>query len=499
MAVAQLRSAEPSGRGFHAGGLDVGRIKREFPIFDNNPGLVFLDSGASAQKPRQVIDGIADFYRTEYANVHRGVYRLSARSTDRFEEAREKVRCLLNAAADREIVFVRGATEAINLVAQSWGPANLTAGDEIVISDVEHHSNIVPWQQLRDRSGSSSSSRRPTTPASSIWPRFEALLSPRTRLVSVTHVSNVTGATLPVERITELAHANGAKVLIDGCQAVPRMPVDVRALGCDFYVFSGHKAYGPTGIGVLWARYDVLEAMPPWQTGGGTILNVEIDHTDFQDPPHRFEAGTPDIAGAVGLGLACDFIERIGRDAIREHEEALTGYAIDLISRIPGVNVVPGGQRRISVFSFNVEGVHPHDVGTVLDRHNVAVRVGHHCAQPLMEKLGPRRHGARLARHLQRREPTSTASPRRSRPAGRCSSESRDRRRSARTLPGHHPRPRPPPAQFPCARRIRRIWRAATTRCAATGSRSISRSTATGSTMSASRGAAARSRPPRRR
>ena len=288
---------------------------------------------------------------------------------------------------------------------------------------------------------------------------------------------------------------SGAKVLIDGCQAVPRMPVDVRALGCDFYVFSGHKAYGPTGIGVLWARYELLEAMPPWQTGGGTILNVEIDHTDFQDPPHRFEAGTPDIAGAVGLGLACDFIERIGREAIREHEEALTGYAVDRISRIPGVTVVPGGQRRISVFSFNVEGVHPHDVGTVLDRHNVAVRVGHHCAQPLMEKLGL----AGTVRASLGVYNDETDIDRLAEAIEACREMFSDERRSARTLPGHHPRSRPPPAQFPRAASTRRIWRAATTRCAATGSRSISRSTATGSTMSASRGAAARSRPPRRR
>src|SRR3954453_12641115 len=343
MAAAPLRSIEPATSGFAAAGLDVGRIKREFPIFDNNPGLVFLDSGASAQKPRQVIDGIADFYRTEYANVHRGVYRLSARSTDRFEAAREKVRALLNAEADREIVFVRGATEAINLVAQSWGPASLKSGDEIFISDVEHHSNIVPWQQLRDRLGLKLVVAPTDATGEFDLARFEALLSPRTRLVAMTHVSNVTGATLPVERITELAHAHGAKVLVDGCQAVPRMRVDVRALGCDFYVFSGHKAYGPTGIGVLWARYELLEAMPPWQTGGGTILSVEYDHTDVQNPPHRCKAGTPDIAGAVGLGLACVFIEAICRGAIREHEEALTGYPFDLISRIFGVNVVPGG------------------------------------------------------------------------------------------------------------------------------------------------------------
>src|SRR3954453_1585455 len=249
MAAAPLRSADTTTRLSTVGRLDVARIKREFPIFEKNPGLVFLDSGASAQKPRQVIDGIADFYRTDYANVHRGVYRLSARSTDRFEEAREKVRALLNAAADREIVFVRGATEAVNLVAQSWGPASLKPGDEIVISDVEHHSNIVPWQQLRDRCGVKLVVAPTDATGEFDLARFEALLSPRTRLVAVTHISNVTGTILPVERITALTHERGIKVLIDGCQAVPRMPVDVRALGCDFYAFSGHKAYGPTGIG----------------------------------------------------------------------------------------------------------------------------------------------------------------------------------------------------------------------------------------------------------
>jgi cysteine desulfurase / selenocysteine lyase len=390
MAVAPLRKEAAPGapHGAPSRGLDPRALRREFPVFERNPGLVFLDSGASAQKPRQVIDGIAEFYRSDYANVHRGVYQLSQRSTDHFEAARETVRRFLNAADEREIVFGRGATEAINLVAQSWGPAHLKGGDEIVISDVEHHSNIVPWQILRDRVGAKLLVAPTDDTGEFDLGAFEALLSPRTRLVAVTHISNVTGARLPVERIVELAHKAGAKVLVDGCQAVPRMPVDVRALGCDFYLFSGHKAYGPTGTGVLYGRYELLEAMPPWQTGGGMILNVELDHTDFQEPPHRFEAGTPDIAGAVGLGLAIDFIEEIGREAIRDHEEALTGYAVDRVSRIPGVNIVPGGQRRLSVFSFNVEGVHPHDVGTVLDRHQVAVRVGHHCAQPLMEKLG---------------------------------------------------------------------------------------------------------------
>ena len=383
MAASPLRIENGLARGF-----DPRIVRREFPIFATHPDLVFLDSGASAQKPRAVIDGIADFYRTDYANVHRGVYSLSARATDRFEEAREKARAFLNAADEREIVFLRGATEAINLVAQSWGPACLKAGDEIVISDVEHHSNIVPWQMLCERIGTRLIVA-PTDPTGEFdLAAFEALLNARTRLVAVTHISNVTGTLLPIERIVELAHAKGARVLIDGCQALPRMPVDVQALGCDFYVFSGHKAYGPTGTGVLYGRYDALLSMPPWQTGGGMITSVEYAKTEFQDPPHRFEAGTPDIAGAVGLGLALDFIESLGREAIAEHEQALTGYAVDKLSRIPDVQIAPGGQHQLSIVSFNIDGVHPHDVGTVLDQHGVAVRVGHHCAQPLMEKLG---------------------------------------------------------------------------------------------------------------
>src|SRR6202162_3768173 len=285
MAAAPLRKDE-----VRPGRLDPRLLRREFPIFETNPGLVFLDSGASAQKPRSVIDGLSEFYRDDYANVHRGVYALSGRSTDRFEEAREKARAFLNAADEREIVFVRGATEAFNLVAQSWGPARVQAGDEVVISDVEHHSNLVPWQMLCRRMGAHLVVA-PTDPTGEFdLARFEELLSPRTRLVAVTHISNVTGALLPVERIVELAHERGALVLIDGCQAVPRLPVDVRALGCDFYAFSGHKAYGPTGTGVLYGRFDALEAMPPWQFGGGMITNVTYPETEFQEPPHRFEA-----------------------------------------------------------------------------------------------------------------------------------------------------------------------------------------------------------------
>jgi cysteine desulfurase/selenocysteine lyase len=368
--------------------IDPIALRREFPIYENNPGLVFLDSGASAQKPASVIDGVAEFYRRDYANVHRGVYQLSQRSTDAFEAARETTRAFLNAGDANEIVFTRGTTEGINLVAQSWGPAFLKAGDEIIVSDIEHHSNFVPWQMICERMGARLVIA-PTGPDGGFdLAAFEALLSPRTKMVAVVHVGNVTGAVLPVERIVELAHAKGAKVLIDGAQAIPRMPVDVRAIGCDFYVFSGHKAYGPSGIGVLWGRYELLAAMPPWQSGGGMITQVTAAHTDFQEPPHRFEAGTPDMSGAHGLKLALDFIEGIGREAIREHEEALTGYTLDRLARIPGLHLVAGGQRRLSVVSFNLDGIHPHDVGTVLDEQGVAVRVGHHCAQPLMDKLG---------------------------------------------------------------------------------------------------------------
>jgi len=383
MTTASLRSVYPG-----AGGFDPRQIRREFPIFANNPELVFLDSGASAQKPRAVIDRIADYYRTDYANVHRGVYRLSARSTELFEEAREKVRRFLNAADPREIVFVRNTTEAINLVAQSWGPAFLQPGDEVLISVLEHHSNIVPWQLLRDRIGI----RLVVAPLDATGgldlAGFETRLSPRTRLVAITHVANATGAVVPVETIVRLAHAKGAKVLIDGSQAAPRLPVDVQALECDFYAFTGHKVYGPTGIGALYGRYELLSAMPPWQGGGEMILHVTFDKTEYQEPPHRFEAGTPDISGAIGLGAAIDFIEELGRDNIIEHEEALTGYGVDRLSHIPGLRLLDAGQRRLGILSFDLEGVHPHDIAQVLDQRRVAVRAGHHCAQPLMEWFG---------------------------------------------------------------------------------------------------------------
>jgi cysteine desulfurase / selenocysteine lyase len=371
-----------------AAAFDPRVVKRDFPIFARHPGLVFLDSGASAQKPAVVIDGVAEFYRSDYANIHRGVYRLSARSTELYEAARERARRFLNARDAAEIVFVRGATEAINLVANSWGATFLAPGDEVVITELEHHANIVPWQLLRDRVGFTLKVAPVDATGGLDLAAFEALLGPRTKLVAVTHLANATGALLPVEAIVRLAHAKGAKVLIDGCQAAPRMPVDVRALGCDFYTFSGHKTYGPTGIGVLYARKAILDAMPPWQGGGDMILNVTFEQTTFQDPPARFEAGTPDISGAIGLAVALDYIDGLGREAILAHEAALTAYGVDRLSRLPGVHIVGAGQQRYAILSLNVDGIHPHDLATILDQHHIAVRAGHHCAQPLVDKLG---------------------------------------------------------------------------------------------------------------
>jgi cysteine desulfurase/selenocysteine lyase len=375
-------------RSLPQGALDPRAIRRDFPIFERNPGLVFLDSGASAQKPAAVIDGVAEYYRSDYANVHRGVYRLSARSTELYEGAREKVRRFLNAADHREIVFVRNATEAINLVAWSWGQTFLKAGDEVLITVMEHHANIVPWQLLRDRIGLKLVVAPIDATGGLDMAAFEKLLTAKTKLVAVTQVSNVTGAVLPVESIVRLAHGRGAKVLLDGCQAAPRLPIDVQALDCDFYVFSGHKTYGPTGIGVLYGKKAVLDGMPPWQGGGDMILEVTFEKTTFQDPPHRFEAGTPDISGAIGLGIALDYLESLGREAVFEHEAQLTGYGVDRLAAVPGVHLLPAGQRRLAILSVHVDGIHPHDLATVLDQHKVAIRAGHHCAQPFLDKLG---------------------------------------------------------------------------------------------------------------
>jgi cysteine desulfurase/selenocysteine lyase len=368
-------------------GFDPRRVKRDFPIFANNPGLVFLDSAASAQKPASVIDRVSDFYRTDYANVHRGVYRLSTKSSELYENARSRAARFLNAAHDSEIVFVRGATEGINLVVQSWGAAFLKPGDEVLITELEHHANIVPWQLLRDRIGFALKVAPIDTTGGLDLAALEKLITPKTKMVAVTQLANATGALVPVATIAKMAHAKGAKFLVDGCQAAPRMKVDVRAIDCDFYTFSGHKMYGPTGIGVLYGKRDLLQAMPPWQAGGDMILNVTFEKTTFQDPPARFEAGTPDISGAIGLATALDYIDALGLDAIEAHEAALTEYGVDQLARLPGVRLVPAGQHRFGILSFAVDGIHPHDVASILDQHNVAVRAGHHCAQPLLDKL----------------------------------------------------------------------------------------------------------------
>jgi cysteine desulfurase / selenocysteine lyase len=368
--------------------LNPQALRRDFPIFTNNPGLVFLDSAASSQKPNIVIDGVSDFYRRDYANIHRGVYRLSAKSTELYEKARARAAKFLNANHDSEIVFVRGATEGINLVAYSWGGTFLKAGDEVLLTELEHHANIVPWQILRDRIGFKIVAAPIDATGGLDLAALEKLITPRTKLVAVTQLANATGAMVPVEAIARLAHAKGAKILVDGCQAAPRLPVDVQALDCDFYVFSGHKIYGPTGIGVLYSKKAILESMPPFQGGGDMILNVTFEKTLYQDPPSRFEAGTPDISGAIGLAIALDYVDAIGRDAILAHEEQLTGYGVDKIAGMPGVRLVGAGQRRLGILSVEAEGIHPHDLATLLDGHNVAVRAGHHCAQPLMDKLG---------------------------------------------------------------------------------------------------------------
>ena len=369
---------------------DVEAIRRDFPILSrtvHGKPLVFLDSAASAQKPQIVIDAVANCYSEEYANIHRGVYFLSQLATEKFEGARGKVQRFLNAAEAREIVFTRNATEAINLVASSYGRRFLKKGDEIILSEIEHHSNIVPWQLLRDETGIVIKVAPVDDRGALLLDRFRALLSERTKLVAVTHMSNALGTVLPVKEIARLAHDAGALVLVDGCQAVPHMPVDVREIDADFYVFSGHKLYGPSGIGVLYAKAPLLEAMPPYQGGGEMIVSVSFEKSTYAPIPHKFEAGTPHIAGAIGLGAAIDYVTATGLNRISNHEHALTTYATERLMAIPGVSLVGTAPGKGSILSFTVEGVHPHDVGTILDHHGIAVRAGHHCAQPVMDRF----------------------------------------------------------------------------------------------------------------
>ena len=368
--------------------LDTAAIRAEFPglLLTDGRAWHYLDTGATAQKPQAVIDACAHAMGRDYATVHRGVYARSAEMTLAYEAARANVARFIGGRAE-EVVFVRGATEAINLVAQSWGPANLKAGDRILLSMLEHHSNIVPWQLLAARVGAHIDVVPLTDDGRIDLDAAAAMIAPAHKLVAFAHVSNVLGSVLDVQRAVALAHGVGAKVLIDGCQAVPRLPVDVAALGADFYVFSAHKMYGPTGIGALWARAEILEAMPPWQGGGSMIDRVTFAGTTWAPPPQRFEAGTPAIVEGIGLSAAIDWIEQHGREAIAAHEIALTARARAELSRMNSVRVF-GPEDGIGVVSFALEGVHPHDLGTILDEEGVAIRAGHHCAQPLMAHLG---------------------------------------------------------------------------------------------------------------
>ena len=382
---------QPSASGHDVGGLDVARIRRDFPIFAHpvqGKRLVFLDSAASAQKPRAVIDAERHVYEAEYANVHRGVYWLSQRATDAYEGAREKVRQFLNAAETREIVFVRGATEAINLVAQTYGRRFLGLGDEVVVTQVEHHSNIVPWQMLREEKGIVLKVAPVDEAGELDLDAFEKLLGPRTKLVSIAHVANALGSVMPVEEVIRLAKARGITVLLDGCQAVPHMPVDVRALDCDFLAFSGHKMLGPSGIGVLWGRRELLEAMPPFLGGGDMIRSVTFEKTEYNELPWKFEAGTPNIAGTIGLGTAIDYVQSIGYGPIQAQENQLLAHAVRELAKINSLRLIGQPRHRSGVISFALGGVHPHDVGTILDHDGICVRAGHHCAQPTMDRFG---------------------------------------------------------------------------------------------------------------
>ncbi len=370
---------------------DVTKVRADFPILArevHGKPLVYLDSAASAQKPRQVIEAISRAYSHEYANVHRGAYYLSETATTAYEAAREKVRRFINAARLKEVVFTKGATEAINLVAATWGRSFIKAGDEIVLTAVEHHSNIVPWQLLRDATGCVLRIAPVAVNGSIDIQEFAKVIGPKTKLVAVAHVSNVLGTVLPVREIAELAHAAGAKLLLDGCQGIVHEYVDVQDLGCDFYVFSGHKLYGPTGIGILWAREALLEAMPPYQGGGDMIDSVTFAKTTWAPPPAKFEAGTPPIVQAIGLGAAIDYLNTLDRAAVAAHESALLRYAMTSLAQVPGVRLIGTAPGKAAVQSFVMEGAHPHDLATVLDRSGVCVRAGHHCAQPLMEILG---------------------------------------------------------------------------------------------------------------
>jgi cysteine desulfurase / selenocysteine lyase len=370
---------------------DVEAIRRDFPILARTvygKPLVYLDNGASAQKPQAMIDAVSHAYGQEYANVHRGLHFLSNTATEKYEEARETVRRFINAAALEEILFTRNSTEAMNLVAASYGALAVKEGDEIVLSIMEHHSNIVPWHFLRERKGAVIKWAPVADDGTFLLDEFEKLLSPRTKMVAITHMSNVLGTIVPIKEVTRLAHARGIPVLVDGSQGAVHLPVDVRDLDCDFYCFTGHKLYGPTGIGVLYGKREWLERLPPYMGGGEMIRDVTEDLVTYAAPPHRFEAGTPPIVQAIGLAASIDYVERIGRERITAHEAALRDYAQERLLRINSLRIYGRARDKGAIVSFNLEGAHPHDVSTIIDREGVAVRAGTHCTQPLLARFG---------------------------------------------------------------------------------------------------------------
>lgn len=372
-------------------GLDVAAIRADFPILNTSihgKPLVYLDNAASTQKPKAVIDCIRHVYEHDYANVHRGVHTLSQRATDLFEGARETVRRFINARHAHEIIFVRGTTEAINLVAQSYGRTNIGPGDEILITAMEHHSNIVPWQILCEQTGAVLKVAPISRKGELLLEGFEKLLSERTRLVSVCHMSNALGTINPVEAIVKLAHERGIPVLLDGAQAAPHMSVDVQKLDCDFYAFSGHKLYAPSGIGVLYGKEALLEAMPPYQGGGDMIRRVTFEKTEYNTLPFKFEAGTPNIADSIALGTAIDYVQAIGMEAIADYEHQLLQYANERALHIPELTLIGNAEHKGAILSFTLERIHPHDIGTILDHLGIAIRAGHHCAMPVMDFFG---------------------------------------------------------------------------------------------------------------
>jgi cysteine desulfurase / selenocysteine lyase len=407
MAITSHHVTETSGRDSSVK-LDVERIRKDFPVLDqtiHGKPLIYLDNAATSQKPLAVIEAEEHFYRHDCSNIHRGVHELSERATKSYEDARVTAQRFLNARDSKEILFVRGTTEAINLVANSFGRKNVKAGDEILITAMEHHSNIVPWQMLCEEKGAKLRVAPINDRGEVLFEEFEKLLGPKTRIVAVVHVSNVLGTINPVREMIEAAHRKNIPVLLDGAQAAPHLAVDVRDLDCDFYTLSGHKLYGPTGVGVLYGKADLLDAMPPYQGGGDMISSVTFEKTIYNSLPYKFEAGTPNIAAGIGLGAAIDYLKKIGMESISAYEDELLVYATAALSNISGLRIIGTAEKKAGVISFVMEGMHPHDVGTILDQEGIAVRTGHHCAQPLMERFGiPATTRASLAFYNTKRE-----------------------------------------------------------------------------------------------